>query len=291
MVWIVTYQHLNLGSKGWHVTESSFRARRHFMASVTDPSLDDVADQGVCFAELPEPNPLLWEPAQCLHLGLLWAQQNSAVSICIKALFGFFGGWRWFVYVSPNSQAPMCLVCWCQDSRFNCKPVRKSLGVVLSFFLSSHSRKIWVSKLWVWGGSWRAGVGVLPAALAVAGLGQCLCEGRLAGAWQTASPCGFPCWRPAGHGDLLSSWHGATQGLSWPWFSEDFCLASWHLTLGSCPVSYSIAQVFKRFSWHLYDKIELEGVLALVFRQFKSCPQLREGQGAAVNCIIKWVAT
>lgn len=71
MVWIVTYQHLKLCSKGWHVTESSFRARWYLMASVTDPSLDDVVGQGVCFAELPEPNPLLWEPVQCLHLGLL----------------------------------------------------------------------------------------------------------------------------------------------------------------------------------------------------------------------------
>lgn len=71
MVWIVTYQHLKLCSKGWHVTESSFGARRYLMASVTDPSLDDVVGQGVCFAELPEPNPLLWEPVQCLHLGLL----------------------------------------------------------------------------------------------------------------------------------------------------------------------------------------------------------------------------
>lgn len=30
-------------------------------------------------------------------------------------------------------------------------------------------------------------------------------EGHLAGAWQTASPRGFPCWRLAGHGDLLSA--------------------------------------------------------------------------------------
>lgn len=169
-----------------------------------------------------------------------------------KHYLGFFGGWGWSVHVSPNSQAPLCLVCWCQASRFNfpkhfCKPVRKSLGVVLSFFLSSHSRRIWVSKLWVRRGSWRAGVGVLPAALAVAGLGQLVHEGRLPGAWQTASPCGFPCWRLAGHGDLLSSWHRATQGLSWPWFSEAFCLPSWHLTLGSCPVTYSIAQFFKGF--------------------------------------------
>lgn len=101
---------------------------------------------------------------------------------------------------------------------------------VLRFFLSSHSRKIWISKLWVWRGSWRRGV--LPAALAVAGLGLHVREGCLAGAWQTASPHGFPCWRLAGHGDLLSSWREATQGLSCPWFSEAFCLASWHLTLG-----------------------------------------------------------
>lgn len=149
--------------------------------------------------------------------------------------------WFWCFFCGGDlciyPPTPRCLVCWCQASRSSfpkhfCKPVRKSLGVVLRFFLSSHSRKIWISKVRVWRGSWRAGVGVLPTALAVAGLGLRGHQGHLAGAWQTASPHGFPCWRLAGHGDLLSSWHGATQGLSWLWFSEAFCLASWLLTLG-----------------------------------------------------------
>lgn len=108
-----------------------------------------------------------------------------------KHTLGFFWVWGWFVYMSPNSQAPMCLMCWCQASRSSfpkhfCKPVRKSLGVVLRFSLSSYSMKIWMSKLRVWRGSWRAGAGVLPAALAVAELG--LPCWSLAGTWRPPLP-------------------------------------------------------------------------------------------------------
>lgn len=89
MVWIVTYKHLNLCSKGWHVTESSFRARRYFTASVTDPSLDGVVGQGVCSAELPEHIPNYG--SQCTASP--WAALSLAEFCCFSqgtiCLFGF----------------------------------------------------------------------------------------------------------------------------------------------------------------------------------------------------------
>lgn len=56
-----------------------------------------------------------------------------------KHNLGFFGGLGVICTCVPNSQAPMCLVCWCQASRSSfpkhfCKPVRKILGVVWRFW-------------------------------------------------------------------------------------------------------------------------------------------------------------
>lgn len=61
------------------------------MVSVTDSSLGDVASQGLCFAELSEPNLLLLEPVDYLpqHV-LIWAIEYFTISVCRKACFFFF---------------------------------------------------------------------------------------------------------------------------------------------------------------------------------------------------------